>query len=372
MSSACSLNLSLSLSLIKPHTSSWTSISSPSSSSSSFSSPLSESNHTSISTRKARARRKRPNQAYNEAASILSTAYPKLFAAKHLPTGPEFSKLQGQFLFEPSALLTPPPKSLQSSNFRTGSRNWNSIEDPRRRAADLGGYSEELCGGDEESFSARSILDEEIDEGIDCVMGKLSMESLKIEDTKSKSGCCYGYPMGLGFDFESRAMRNADGGGGDEWWRFAAVDLADLTPKVSEVPVGKKATARRKKLGSGNGNEVKSGRMGSGAEEFGQAGGELRLKLNYDGVLKAWSERGSPFCGDRPAARLAGRDVQTDLFPLPDDGVGSNATLQPDHEKRPGHLLPKKIRCRVKKVNTNQRPRFKGRFCESTKSNFLF
>ncbi|GER49096.1 zinc finger protein CONSTANS-like protein [Striga asiatica] len=364
MSSACSLNLSL----IKPHTSSWTSISSPSSSSSSLSSALSDSNHTSISTRKARARRKRPNQAYNEAASILSTAYPKLFAAKHLPTGPEFTKLQGPYLFEPSALLTPPPKSLESPNFRTGSRNWNAIEDPRRRTAVLGCSSEELCGGDEESFSARSILDEEIDEGIDGVMGKLSMESLKIEDPKSKSGCCYGYPVGLGFDFQSRAMRNAGGDGGNEWWSFPAVDLADLTPKVAEVPVGKKASARRKNSGSGKRNEVKSGSKGSGGEEFGRAGGELHLKLNYDGVLRAWSGRGSPFCEDGPAAGLAGGDVQTDLFPLSDDGVGRNDTLQRDQEKRPSHLLPKKIRCRVRKVNTNQRPRFKGRFCESTKS----
>ncbi|KAK4391987.1 protein CHLOROPLAST IMPORT APPARATUS 2 [Sesamum angolense] len=98
----------LELDIFKSPTTSWTS------NSSSPSSTLSESSNSplTISTRKARTPRKRPNQTYNEAAAILSTAYPKLFPTKHLTKPCKFTKshnTETPFLFEPSDLFMPFP-----------------------------------------------------------------------------------------------------------------------------------------------------------------------------------------------------------------------------------------------------------------------
>ncbi|KAL3623482.1 hypothetical protein CASFOL_032298 [Castilleja foliolosa] len=281
----------LNLDLIKsPTTSSWTSnySSSPSSSST-----LSESNN-SISTRKTRTPRKRPNQIYNEAASILSTAYPKLFATKHLTKPCKFTKPTSPFLFEPASLFT--PSKLEKPVF---SKNLNLFEKPCQVSSSGAEY--------EEDFDAESILEEEIEEGIDSIMGNLSMEN---EDMGLSDSTCYGYPIGLGLEIEngmrneSKAMKNGDEG--DDWWRFPIVNVADITRKIAQIPTKKTKTKKKKKLECGKGNKEDFGSAISD-ETFRRTPGGLCLKLNYDDVLSAWADRGSPFSGEGPAA---GDDVQ--------------------------------------------------------------
>ncbi|KAL6519298.1 hypothetical protein OROGR_018618 [Orobanche gracilis] len=319
MSSCLSGGGKLNLELIKFPTSSWTSWTSNSSSSSSSSSSqhsttLSESNNSVISTRKNRTPRKRPNQTYIEAASILSTAYPKLFPTKHLTKTCRFTKpldVNSPFPFEPSDLLDNPgcllpiPKSLNL--FEKACRSPIEINSSEKVIRVEHEEKEE-----EEGFDAKSILDKEIEDGIDSIMGKLSMGSEKTENDSNNvrlsDTCCYGYPVGLGFGLgygirsELRAMRNDDRG--DDWWRFPVVDLSDLTRKSGNIPVvGEKKKKNKKK-------QSKENLTSSVKETFCQTPGGLLLNLDYDDVLRAWSDKGSPFYGDGTAAESSGPDAQ--------------------------------------------------------------
>ncbi|KAG8373971.1 hypothetical protein BUALT_Bualt11G0081600 [Buddleja alternifolia] len=350
----------LDIDIIKSPINSWIS------NSSSPSSTLSESSNSPlrISTRKTRTPRKRPNQTYNEAAAILSTAYPKIF-----PKNPcKFTKSHKcTFPFEPSELLMPsilekrnvPPKGFNREIVSSG--NSNSTEN----------FDE---FGDD--FDAESILDEEIEEGIDSIMGNLSMENNEsIQDFNPYA--CYGYPVGLGFDVgngmrkESKAMRNVDEG---DWWRFPSVNVVDITRKVAKISVEKKMKKKVEKKSSelSKGNSFSTiepnykdslGSKGSSEESISQTNGGMLLKLNYDDVLEAWADRSSPFSGDGPVAESAGNGVQArlaqiDLFSK--DGGATEAVVLRHKDKRRTRVISKKIRYQVRKVNHDQRPRMKG------------
>lgn len=90
------------------------------------------------------------------------------------------------------------------------------------------------------------------------------------------------------------------------------------------------------------------------------------LKLNYDEVLNAWSDRGSPFSEEITGSEISGSDAlqarlaQIDLFG--ETGALREACVQRYKEKRQARLFSKKIRYEVRKVNADQRPRMKGRF----------
>lgn len=133
------------------------------------SSTISESNSPpfTISTRRPRTRRKRPNQTYNEAAALLSTAYPNIFSSMRNTLSPgtksplsdydEASQLLLPFetideVFNP-AIQTEPYQFLEKREF-----SFNS-EVTRFELLD--------------DFDAESIIldDEEIEEGIDSFMG---------------------------------------------------------------------------------------------------------------------------------------------------------------------------------------------------------
>ncbi|KAI3447333.1 hypothetical protein Pfo_003998 [Paulownia fortunei] len=382
----------LDLELIKSPTTSWTSnSSSPSSTlSESSSSPLA------ISTRKARTPRKRPNQTYNEAAAILSTAYPKIFPTKHLTKPCKFTKSQDNrspFLFEPSDLLMPfqvidnsgyllqYPPILERPNFPIEPKGLNPFEKPCQSPGEINsqGNSSEICDEYQEDFDAESMLDEEIEEGIDSIMGNLSMEKEPIHDSNSYSSMqmntsCYGYPVGLGYDFgygmrrELRAMRNVDEG---DWWRFPSVNVADITQKIAKIPVEKKKKKKNSESGKQNSfptpkpNKENLASTASSEESIPQPNAGLLLKLNYDGVLNAWSDKGSPFSGDVPGAESAGNDVQArlaqiDLFS--ENGEVRGAIVLRYKEKRRTRLFSNKIRCQVRKINADQRPRIKVLF----------
>ncbi|KAI5584207.1 hypothetical protein BDE02_06G065000 [Populus trichocarpa] len=87
---------------------------------SSPSSTISESSNSplAISTRKSRTPRKRPNQTYNEAAALLSTAYPNIFSTKHLTKSSKFTKPQdNSLLLDQSSDLLLPFRVFDNSGF---------------------------------------------------------------------------------------------------------------------------------------------------------------------------------------------------------------------------------------------------------------
>lgn len=336
---------SLNLEIIKsPSATSWIS-NSPSPSSESSNCP------SSISTRKPRTPRKRPNQTYNEAAAILSTAYPKLFPAK----------LAGKTSFP----LEPPPPDLFMPF---------QVIDMSRHPPVIG-FSPPSChspadinSNDDDDFDAESILDEEVGEGIDTIMGNLGMdnhpEPIHNSEPTLFNTWCYGYPVGLGLEFSTygirrqlRPFRNVDEG---NWWRFPCVNVVDVTPKIDKIPAEKK---KKKEVEKGAVRITTSSEPAARDDSpDDDAAPGLLLKLNYDGVLNAWSDKGSPFSGDSDAA---GNDVQVrlaqiDLFS--ENGGVREASVLRYKEKRRTRLFSKKIRYQVRKVNADRRPRMKGRF----------
>ncbi|KAL0302598.1 UNVERIFIED_CONTAM: protein CHLOROPLAST IMPORT APPARATUS 2 [Sesamum angustifolium] len=129
-------------------------------------------------------------------------------------------------------------------------------------------------------------------------------------------------------------MRNVDEG---DWWRFPSVNVADIAPTTSKIPAEKKKKkvaemiknsepAKEKPISTliRSNKEINSAGKDHHKEEScvpQQNGGGLFLKLNYDSVLNAWSDKSSPFSGDAPGAESAGggsdvqaRLAQIDLF----------------------------------------------------------
>ncbi|XP_073143058.1 protein CHLOROPLAST IMPORT APPARATUS 2-like [Henckelia pumila] len=385
----------LNIEIIKSPSNSWASHSS------SPSSTLSESSNSpcTISTRKPRTSRKRPNQKYDEAAAILSTAYPKIFSiAKPCKfADPHDKKSKNPMLLvEPSDLLTP-LRIVDNSCFLLHPPMQERPHSPielkcaslfEKHCPSPGEINSQSSPFDDsqEDFDAESILDEETGEGIDSIMGNLSM----CNDSKDESNAlnttqmntfCYGYPVGLGFGFgfgmgkELKAMKNVDEGG--DWWRFPAVNMLDLTPKVVKSPVEKKKRKVKKmvsikNLESGKKNSTSMADVSSdgGAEEapIPRPNGGLLLKLNYDDVLNEWSDKGSPFSGDSPATESERSDVQARLAQIDLFGGERDAIVLRYKEKRRTRLFSKKIRYQVRKVNADRRPRMKGRFVRGVDS----
>ncbi|KAH6826491.1 hypothetical protein C2S53_014427 [Perilla frutescens var. hirtella] len=354
----------LDLDIIKsPSSTSWISSPSPSPSST-----LSESSNCplAISTRKPRTPRKRPNQTYNEAAAILSTAYPKIFPWKFTHshshdhnsvannnTSLSLSSSSSSFLFEPSELLMP-FHQVDSSGFLLESRPDFPIEikrllNPCRSPGEINN------SGDDDCFDAESILDEEMGEGIESIMGNLEMENNDdANKTTNTNTFCYGYPVGFGMIRESsRAMRKVDH---CDWWSFPSVNVIDVNPSLARF-----STDQNKKKTKFENSEAQTPNAGQG----------LLLKLNYDTILHDWSDKASPFSADSPAAESAGNDVrarlaQIDLFW--DNGGVREASVLRYKEKRRTRLFSKKIRYEVRKVNADRRPRMKGRFVRTPNS----
>lgn len=327
----------LDLEVIKsPCSTSWIS------NSSSPSSTLSESSNCAL-TRKPRTPRKRPNQTYNEAAAILSTAYPKIFPTTKLTNNIDTTNA---FMLEPSELLMP-------------FQEVDSLLDSRLLLFEKPDFPKGLinpCGSpaemDSSEFDAESILDEEMGEGIESIMGNLQTENEQTQEPIDSS-FCYGYPVGYGMRRESRAMRNLEQ---CDWWSFPSVNMIDV---CSESKKKKKVEEMETKNSSESGSSQNQTNAG------------LLLKLNYDAVLRAWSDKDSPFPGDSPASDSAGNDVrarlaQIDLFW--DNGGVREASVLRYKEKRRTRLFSKKIRYEVRKVNADRRPRMKGRFVRTPNS----
>ncbi|KAL2481829.1 Protein CHLOROPLAST IMPORT APPARATUS 2 [Abeliophyllum distichum] len=332
----------LDLEIIKSPSSSWIS------NSSSPSSTLTESSNSpiAISTRKPRTPRKRPNQTYTEAAAILSAAYPKIFNTKHLTKPYKFTKPHNNnntntFLYEPSDLFMP-FRVIENSgfllhsplqekpNFPIEPKGIGAFEKPCQSPGEINSRvgSLEICDDYQEDLDAGSILDEEIEEGIDSIMGKLSTgDSVDDPNDRQMSSWCYGYPIGLGFGGafdlgfgmrrEVRAMKNVDDG---DWWRFPSVNVQDITPKIGKIPAEKKKKKVEKAVEPKNSvlaklksSSIKANKVNSASKSpkeeavLPKTNAGLLLKLNYDNVLNAWSDKGSPFSDETPPGSEAYR-----------------------------------------------------------------
>lgn len=369
----------LDLEIIKSPSSSWTS------NSSSPSSTLSETSNSplAISTRKPRTPRKRPNQTYNEAAALLSTAYPKIFSTKHLTKPCKFTKQQQYpFSYESSDLLLPfrsiddscflihhrPPPMLEKSSHQSRQKQVSSLcEKPCQSPGEISSKgnnnnnnnnsSLENFDDSQEDFDAESILDEEIEEGIDSILGEINVKKeysvaepnnnnnngfcCSSISSSNQLGTCYGYPVGLGFGvnyFEEygyglrrnsiSAFRKVDDG---EWWRYPSVNIGDITPKFNK-PVSEKKKKKKKveeknssvpAASSSRTNKENSEQKSPPQAAAGAGGGggmneesvqksnfsALLLKLDYEEILNAWSDRSCPFSEDSPVSDATGNDV---------------------------------------------------------------
>lgn len=304
-----------------------------SSSSSSPSSTISESSNSPlvISTRKPRTPRKRPNQTYNEAAALLSTAYPNLFSNKNLKNTGKFTQRADNFLDESaeelflpfrvfdgssSSFLLPQQQIQHKPSSPMEPKVVNLQEKPCQSPGEIISRVNLLeldddCG---EDFDAESILDEEIDEGIDSIMGSRVDEDSNgaHEGSNNWSVDSAGFGFGRKFDFRLglvRALRRVDEG---NWWNFPAVDIVEISPRINKHTASftapekeKKNTTTKKKKKV----ELKSLKLPREDSIPKSNASGLMLKLNYDDVLNAWSDRGSPFADGSPGSGATGNDA---------------------------------------------------------------
>ncbi|OIW18701.1 hypothetical protein TanjilG_13453 [Lupinus angustifolius] len=339
--------------------------------SSSPSSTISESSNSAItiSTTKPRTRRKRPNQNYNEAAALLSTAYPNLFSSKTLKTQPSsifFNEdlssevlLPFRVLDSSSSFLLDQCKASFSMKPKVVMLQEKLCQSPGEiNSASAMNNSVELEDDYGEVYDAESILDEEIGEGIDSIMGSLtekdtdgavSCQMIPAIDSGGKLDC----RLGL-----KRALRDVDDGG--NWWNLPAVDIVKISPKIvykSPPPAVAEKKKKRKKVEVKNPEPVAVKENPVVKSDTG-----LMLKLNYNEVKNAWSDKGSPFADDSPVSGASVNDVTARLSQIDllwDNGSVREASVLRYKEKRHMRLLSNKIRCQVRKVNADQRPRLK-------------
>lgn len=376
-------------------------------------STLSESSNSAstISTRKSRTPRKRPNQTYNEAAALLSTAYPNIFSRKHLTKNPcKFTKPRSTLLLDEPPDLLLPFRVFDNSGFllsqqpireRPSFLHEAKVDNSMMSCADKSGGEVDSDGNnstfkslyrheeeEEEDFDAESLLDEEIEEGIDSIMGNLNVENETAGEVGSSSQLNSWYGgfhfggTGIGTGMGVRALRHHVDEG--NWWHFPIVDMLQISPRLgnnnnkksadgnSNKPASRSKPGEKKKKKVEKPPAVESKTTSETVTEEDSikensipqsSPSRLLLKLNYDDVLSAWSDRSSPFPDGTPASE--GNDVsvrlaQIDLF-SENDGVREASVLR-YKEKRRTRLFSKKIRYQVRKVNADQRPRMKGRF----------
>ncbi|XP_059430996.1 zinc finger protein CONSTANS-LIKE 7 isoform X2 [Corylus avellana] len=92
----------------------------------------------------------------------------------------------------------------------------------------------------------------------------------------------------------------------------------------------------------------------------------LNLNLNYEQVLDAWSNRGSPWAdgdGDVYSLSMPSNGYYMGEVPvMEEERTRREARVLRYKEKRQTRLFSKKIRYQVRKLNADKRPRLKGRF----------
>ncbi|CAD5335121.1 unnamed protein product [Arabidopsis thaliana] len=383
------------------------------------SSTISESSNSplAISTRKPRTQRKRPNQTYNEAATLLSTAYPNIFSSnlssKQKTHSSSNSHFYGPLLSDnddASDLLLPyesieEPDFLFHPTIQTKTEFFSDQKEVNSGGGCYGGEIEKFDFSDE--FDAESILDEEIEEGIDSIMGTVvesnsnsgiyesrvpgminrggrsssnrigKLEQMMMINSWNRSSNGFNFPLGLGL---RSALRENDD---TKLWKIHTVDFEQISPRIQTVKTetaistvdeeksdGKKVVIsgeksnkkKKKKKMTATTTLITESKSLEDTEETSLKRTGPLLKLDYDGVLEAWSDKTSPFPDEiqgSEAIDVNARLAQIDLFG--DSGMREASVLR-YKEKRRTRLFSKKIRYQVRKLNADQRPRMKGRF----------
>jgi hypothetical protein len=199
---------------------------------------------------------------------------------------------------------------------------------------------------DDDGFDADSILcgvDEDAAEGIDGIMGKLSMEnngtSVSSENSNlPRSKMMHPYlrnlmVLGLSFRHDQSIINQAlkRHSVDPEWWMCPAIPVKDISsaqpPSVAMCKATDKKKTKKKSLGTiyeEGSPESANGDTGAlalpetgytGALELPETG--LGLSLNTDGVLKAWRGRGSVFAdGNGPDLPLSSAHVVVSISSL--------------------------------------------------------
>ncbi|KAL2899262.1 Protein CHLOROPLAST IMPORT APPARATUS 2 [Bienertia sinuspersici] len=91
----------------------------------------------------------------------------------------------------------------------------------------------------------------------------------------------------------------------------------------------------------------------------------LKLNLNYEEVLEAWSNRGSLWAHNHhhhPSLSISNNHYMGEVPNLEDERTRRETSVLRYKEKRHNRLFSKKIRYEVRKLNADKRPRLKGRF----------
>ncbi|XP_018455067.2 protein CHLOROPLAST IMPORT APPARATUS 2 isoform X2 [Raphanus sativus] len=322
------------------------------------SSTITESSN-SISTRKPRTQRKRPNQSYNEAAALLSTAYPNIFfspsSTNHLyankKTHHHFYGFDDDVDDDAELLLPSEPPDF--------------LFNPILQAYSGVSVNESEVSQFEFSEEFESILVEEVEEGgVDSIMGKLepgiNRRVNRFDHHQIMRGFKFAENIPLGLVGLRTALRDHNNDA-----RFRTVDFDRISPRVQSVTVDGEKTEEVKKSKKKKKKKVAAAvslkTESSKEEETEERSGRPMLKLDYDGVLEAWSDKTLPFGEEILGSEATGADVnarlaQIDLFG--DSGVREASVLR-YKEKRQTRLFYKKIRYQVRKLNADQRPRVK-------------
>lgn len=302
------------------------------------SSTISESNSPpfSISTRRPRTPRKRPNQTYDEAAALLSTAYPKIFSSKKTKTQIFGNNKSPLSAYDEASQLLLPYASIEENDFLFNPTIPTKAEHFSEHKEVCFDDSEVIRIGIFEDFDAESILDEETEEGIDSFMGN-------IESNDGDRGNCYRvgrleeimknawngrFRLGLGL--RSSLRENDDG----NWWKFPTVEFDQISPKI-QTTAAATDDGQSNVLDSNNNKTIVTAEGGKRKKKkkkktkVAPPTAELEvpdsspkmeqrvsplLKLDYDGVLEAWSGKESPFSDEILGSDAAGVDFHVRYF----------------------------------------------------------
>lgn len=361
------------------------------SSSSSPTSTLSDS-ATNVSTnKKPRTPRKRPNQSYTEAVALLAKIHPNIFSAKNLMKHCKLAKLHHDpFRDSSELLLLPPFPGLSDAGFLLHNNAGHPeeavsavvIPENPKFSCSKNKYSTYYCSFSSPSscnqstgevvncdidMDTESLLDEEIGEDIDSIMG---IPMIQGETTREYSALINPYLGHLGGRYQmnmTRALRCV--GNGDWWHSSPTIEIQNIVSSMKPAPtpasVPEKKTKKNKntKLDSSTTSSTSTSSSIVSASLIKPA---LSLKLNHECVMKEWIGRGSLF--SLTAADLSesptdiiGKLSDMDLFSeVAGSGTLREASVLRYKEKRRNRLFSKKIRYQVRKMNADRRPRMKA------------
>ncbi|XP_042416345.1 protein CHLOROPLAST IMPORT APPARATUS 2-like [Zingiber officinale] len=290
------------LDVVKTSSSSWcrSSQSSASSYPSSTLSDLSNSPPLAISIKRARTPRKRPNQIYNEAAALLSATYPAVFSAVKSPrlllsntTNPFHPFPEPPDLLPPlpvlndAAFLIPnpnPPSAAAAVHFHLKRKTFLTASEKDSAVSPASDVSRESNSPEcpiEDDFDAESILESEVAQGIDSIIGNLTVDTSTTDSTnypinsllRSLVGRRISSNFELGFGLR-RAPRKRDE---DKQWSSNSVPMSDINPNYE--PPSPPAPEKIEVVNP----------------EQGRLKAALGLRLNHEEVVRDWADRGSVF-----------------------------------------------------------------------------